>query len=31
MIFPGTEVILTGQWFPESSFLPCLKTGTTHF
>jgi len=29
MIFPGTEVRLTGQWFPGSSFLPFLKMGTT--
>jgi len=27
-IFPGTEVRLTGQWFPGSCFLPILKMGT---
>jgi len=27
VILPGTEVRLTGLWFPESSFLPILKTG----
>jgi len=28
LIFPGTEVRLTGQEFPGSSFLPFLKMGT---
>ena len=28
MIFPGTEVRLTGRWFLGSSFLPFLKMGT---
>ena len=27
MIFPGTEVRLTGLWFPWSFFLPFLKMG----
>lgn len=27
MIYPGTEVRLTGQQFPVSSFLPFLKMG----
>ena len=27
MIFPGTEVRLTGWWFPGSSFLLFLKMG----
>jgi len=30
-IFPGTEVRLTGQQFPESSFLPFLKMGPILF